>query len=273
MKLNKIIFTISLLLAFGACEEYTHLESAVGSINKESKNIVWLEEFDGNTINDRYWSFEIGNKYNGWGNNELEYYTENNAEVKNGKLIITAKKEDKNGYNYTSSRMITAKKLNFTYGEIEVRAKLPKGKGIWPAIWMLGESIDTKGWPGCGEIDIMELIGDNPFKIYGTLHGPGYSGKDGYDRTYTLTGTKDFSDEFHVFKVDWQSERINWYVDDELYHTVNRHEVESKGLNWVFDNKFYILLNVAVGGSWPGSPDFSTEFPQTMEIDYIKISQ
>jgi beta-glucanase (GH16 family) len=218
------------------------------------------------------WRFEVGNGQAkgipGWGNAELEYYTDGeNAEIVDGKLVLTAKEEKRSDeygtYNYTSTRMITQDKFEFTYGRVEIRAKLPEGQGIWPAIWMLGADIAENPWPDCGEIDIMELVGYEPSTVHGTIHGSGPS----KGSAYTLEEGK-FSDDFHEFALEWDEDEIEWYVDDTLYHVANAAEV---GSTWVFDHPFFLILNIAVGGNWPGNPDASTRFPQTMEIDYIKI--
>ncbi|TDT70460.1 glycosyl hydrolase family 16 [Hypnocyclicus thermotrophus] len=265
--MKKYLVFIILILFIGCNRGFNKTNGGIKIIdNSDKKEVVWEENFNGDKIDENIWTFEVGNGNNGWGNAELEYYTKENSELRDGKLIITAKKENKNGYQYTSSRLKTQGKFSFTYGTVEVKAKLPKGKGIWPAIWMLGENISTKGWPDCGEIDIMELLGDNPSKIYGTIHGPGYSGANGKSSNYTLS-SGDFSDDFHIFKVEWDITSIKWYVDNEMYHEEKRSNIS----NWVFDDDFFIILNVAVGGNWPESPDINTTFPQIMEIDYIKV--
>ncbi|MBZ4683006.1 MAG: hypothetical protein PWP46_4 [Fusobacteriaceae bacterium] len=265
-----LIFVI-LILFIGCNREFNKTNGVINIVdNSDKEEVVWIDNFDGTEVDRNNWTFEIGNGVNGWGNNELQYYTAENSEVRDGKLIITAKKESKNGYDYTSSRLKTQGKFSFTYGTVEVRAKLPKGQGIWPAIWMLGEDIDidTVGWPNCGEIDIMELLGQEPNKIHGTIHGPGYYGAGGKSASYTLS-SGDFSDDFHIFKIVWDITSIKWYVDNTLYHTETTNDVS----NWVFDHDFFILLNVAVGGNWPGEPDDNiTSFPQTMEIDYVKVT-
>ncbi|MGC8931620.1 MAG: carbohydrate binding domain-containing protein [Dictyoglomus sp.] len=238
---------------------------------------VWEENFDSTSINENIWSFEIGNGQAngipGWGNGELEYYKQENAYVDNGVLVIEAKQEsvtDQYGsYNYTSARMKTQGKFNVKFGRIEFRAKLPKGKGIWPALWLLGEDITTVGWPNCGEIDVMELLGHEPNKVYGTVHGPGYSGASGKGSNYTLP-SGDFSQDFHIFAIEWDPIGISWYVDDQKFFTITRPEIELYG-NWVFDHPFFIIMNVAVGGYWPGYPDDTTVFPQKMYVDYIKV--
>ncbi|ADN02324.1 family 16 glycosylhydrolase [Spirochaeta thermophila] len=240
----------------------------------ESWQLVWQEEFDGPSIDTSIWNFEIGNGHAqgipGWGNNELQYYKQENAFIENGVLVIEAREEqvsDEYGtYDYTSARMTTKGKYEFQYGRVEIRAKLPYGQGIWPALWMLGSDIDTTGWPSCGEIDIMELIGSVPNVVHGTVHGPVSQGP-GVGSGYTLeSGT--FADDFHVFAIEWDPDEVEFYVDDQLYHVVNKDEI---GSDWVFDHPFFFILNVAVGGNWPGAPDDTTVFPQRMEVDYIRV--
>jgi len=236
---------------------------------------VWEENFDGNTINESVWSFEIGNGHAqgipGWGNAELEYYKKENAYIENGVLVIEAKKEtaqDQYGtYNYTSARMKTQGKFSVKYGRIEFRAKLPWGKGVWPALWMLGENITEVGWPACGEIDVMEYLGHETNKVYGTIHGPGYSGAGGKGGSYTLP-TGNFTEDFHIFAVEWDPLGIKWYVDGVKFFQITRTEVPG---DWVFDHPFFIIMNVAVGGYWPGYPDETTTFPQKMYVDYIRV--
>lgn len=248
----------------------------------EDWKLVWSDEFDAPKINENIWSFEIGNGHDkgipGWGNAELEYYTKENAFIENGNLVIEARKEKKSdkygSYDYTSARMISQGKFNIKYGKVEIRAKLPKGKGIWPALWMLGEDINTKGWPGCGEIDIMEYLGHDTRTVYGTAHGPGYSGASGIGMSYKLLeGEKDFSEDFHIFSIEWDEDEIEWYVDGKLYHVLSKDEVEDRAGSgsWVFDHEFFFIMNVAVGGYWPGYPDETTKFPQRMYVDYIRI--
>ncbi|MCX7845106.1 MAG: carbohydrate binding domain-containing protein [Dictyoglomaceae bacterium] len=239
--------------------------------------VVWQENFDGPSINENVWSFEIGNGHAqgipGWGNAELEYYKKENAYIENGVLVIEAKKEivsDKWGtYNYTSARMKTQGKFNVKFGRIEFRAKLPKGKGIWPALWTLGEDITQVGWPTCGEIDVMELLGHEPNKVYGTVHGPGYSGAQSVGGSYKLP-SGDLTQDFNIFAVEWDPIGIKWYVNNVKFFQVTKPELDFKG-GWVFDHSFFIIMNVAVGGYWPGYPDETTVFPQRMYVDYIKV--
>ncbi|AEH51752.1 Glucan endo-1,3-beta-D-glucosidase [Pseudothermotoga thermarum DSM 5069] len=246
----------------------------------EDWQLVWSQEFDDETIDTSLWNFEIGNGHAkgipGWGNAELQYYTDRNAFIEQGCLVIEARKErasDEYGtYDYTSARMTTEGKFEIKYGRIEIRAKLPKGKGIWPALWMLGSNIGQVGWPRCGEIDIMEMLGHDTRTVYGTVHGPGYSGGASIGVAYKLPeSVADFSEDFHVFAIEWDEDEIEWYVDDQLYHVLSKDEIEELGLEWVFDQPFFLIMNVAVGGYWPGYPDETTVFPQRMYIDYIRV--
>lgn len=236
------------------------------------KTLVWSDEFNGSSLNTNDWNYEIGNGSGGWGNNELEYYTNSskNAFVSNGNLIIEARKESIGGLNYSSARLTTANKKIFTYGRVDIRAKLPKTKGIWPALWMLGTNIGSVGWPACGEIDIMELLGHEPAKSYATLHYNNSSGVHGSKgNSYTLSGST-FYDQFHVFSMDWVQDQVKVYVDNNLILTVTKADV---GTNYPFNNPFFFIFNVAVGGNWPGSPDGTTTFPQRMIVDYVRVFQ
>ncbi|MBX3058038.1 MAG: glycoside hydrolase family 16 protein [Anaerolineae bacterium] len=235
---------------------------------KAGWTLVWQDEFDGTEIDSTYWTHETGG--NGWGNAEWEYYTNlpTNSFIEDGKLVIQALKEDYGGRPYTSARLITRDKLEVEYGRVEARIQLPFGQGIWPAFWMLGNNIFRKAWPTAGEIDIMEYIGREPNTVYGTVHGPGYSGGNGIGDSINLG--KPVADDFHVFAIEWEPEEIRWYVDEVLYHTVTPTDLPD-GATWVFDHPFYLLLNVAVGGRWPGYPDDTTTFPQQMLVDYVRV--
>ena len=243
-----------------------------------SWTLTWSDDFNGSSgssVDSRKWSFDIGGK--GWGNNELETYTDRpaNARIKDGLLIITALKEafkgpDNISRNFTSARILTRNKLTQIYGRFEARIKSPYGQGIWPAFWMLGDNIDAVHWPNCGEIDIMENIGKEPSIVHGTFHGPGYSGGNGIGAPYVLSGGKKFSDDFHVFAIEWEPNVIRFYVDGILYQTRTPADLPV-GAAWVFDHPFFIILNVAVGGNWPGNPDASTAFPQQMLVDYVRV--
>jgi beta-glucanase (GH16 family) len=189
-----------------------------------------------------------------------------------GNLVITAKQESIGGFPYTSARLKTRGKAAWTYGRIEARIKVPIGQGIWPAFWLLGSDINTISWPACGEIDVMENLGSMPSEVHGTLHGPGYSVGAGPTATYTLPDGARFADDFHRFAVAWEPGTTRWYVDDMLYSTKTPADI-GKGNAWVFDQPFFILLNLAVGGNWPGSPDATTSFPQTMTVDCVRVCQ
>jgi beta-glucanase (GH16 family) len=231
----------------------------------------WSDEFDGpaNSLPDQTrWTYDLGNN-NGWGNQELETYTnlpENVHLDGNGHLVIHV---EKTGSGFTSARLKTKGLLAIQYGRVEARIKLPFGQGIWPAFWMLGNDIDTKQWPECGEIDIMENIGKEPRINHGSMHGPGYSGGAAITGAYTLQGGQTFADGFHTFAIQWAPQTVTFYVDDNQYRTVTPASLPA-GARWVFDNPFFLLLNVAVGGSFPGSPDSTTQFPQDMMVDYIR---
>lgn len=236
-------------------------------------NLVMADEFDVNGApNPNIWSFDIGG--DGWGNNELQYYTDRpeNVIVQNGYLIITARKENFGGSAYTSARLKTENLFAQKYGRFEARIKLPLGKGMWPAFWMLGSNIQQVSWPQCGEIDIMEYLGNKPTEVFGTIHGPGFAGGNSIGKKYSLLNGR-FDTDFHVFGVEWTENHINWYVDDVLYNQITREKVEEKGGQWVFDNSFFMILNLAVGGNLPGSPDNNTTFPQRMIVDYVRVYQ
>jgi beta-glucanase (GH16 family) len=233
-------------------------------------NLVWRDEFDGTSLNPSYWTFEIGNGTDGWGNKELQYYREENTTVKDGFLTITAKKETFGGREYTSSRIKTQDKKTFKYGRIDIRAKLPKGQGIWPALWMLGNNISTVNWPKSGEIDIMELIGGGPGRD-NTTHGTLHYDNNGYATTgksFTLPSGI-FNDDFHLFTLVWTAGSIKWMVDNQEFYSV---DISSSAYN-EFHDQFFVLFNVAVGGNWPGSPNAATTFPQQMMVDFIRVFQ
>lgn len=238
--------------------------------------LIWSDEFDGATgasLDQSKWNFEIGRGQNGWGNNELQYYTdrtENAALDGEGNLVITAREESFEGANYTSSRITTQDKLEITYGRIEARIKTPFGQGLWPAFWLLGTSNSGEIWPQIGEIDVMELRGQQPTKIASTVHGPGYSAGNGVSGDYNLTNSR-FDTEFHVFAAEWFTDKIDFYVDGFLHHTVTKEQIENAGNEWVYNDPFFLILNVAVGGNYVGSPNQATRFPQSMTIDYVRI--
>lgn len=234
-----------------------------------TNTLTWFEEFNNPQINTDIWNFDQGNT--GWGNNEWQNYTNSssNAFIENGMLIIQANYNGNglaNG-NFTSARLQTKGTFEFKYGKIEARIMLPKGQGIWPAFWMLGSSFPEEAWPDCGEIDIMENLGKDPSKIYGTIHGPGYSGMS------AKSGSSDITpDEFHVYSVLWEPNTITWYIDGSQYFQYSQKRMMFWE-RWRHDQPYFLLLNLAVGGNWPGYPDSSTVFPQKMRVDWIRLYQ
>jgi beta-glucanase (GH16 family) len=240
--------------------------------------LTWSDEFNGpngSGVDSSKWVSETGG--GGWGNDELEYYTgrPQNRYLQDGNLVIKVLQEKYSGSdgvtrNYTSARLKTLGKFSQAYGRFEARIKIPRGQGIWPAFWMLGDDIDKAGWPDCGEIDIMENIGKEPGLVHGTIHGPAYSGAKGIGSSYELPDKMPFADDFHVFAVEWEPTAIRFYVDKELYATRTPADLPP-GAKWVYDHPFFLLLNVAVGGNWPGSPDASSVFPQVMLVDYVRV--
>jgi beta-glucanase (GH16 family) len=231
---------------------------------------VWSDEFDGPTLDLSAWTYETGNS--GWGNNELEYYTNRtqNTSIQDGKLVIHALKENFGSASYTSARIKTQGKKEFQYGRVDIRAILPKTKGIWPALWMLGSNISTVSWPACGEIDIMELLGHEPAKSYGTLHWGASPATHAQKGSFFNLTSGTFSDQFHVFSMEWKQDEIKLYVDNNLVVTLNSSDVGSNN-SYPFNQPFFFIFNIAVGGNWPGNPDATTAFPQWMIVDYVRV--
>lgn len=239
--------------------------------------LTWSDEFngpDGSAPDPAKWTLMGGGS--GWGNNELQYYTNRprNIRQEDGHLVIEAFQEefvgpDRVRRQYTSARLTTQKRFSQAYGRFEARIQVPSGHGVWPAFWMLGEDFPTTGWPACGEIDIMENVGKEPASIRGSLHGPGYSGASPLTTAYVLPRGR-FSDGFHLFAIEWEPQSIRFYVDGELFATKTPADLPARA-NWVFDHPFFILLNLAVGGTWPGNPDETTVFPQRMLVDYVRV--
>ncbi|MFL0554039.1 RICIN domain-containing protein [Paenibacillus barengoltzii] len=229
--------------------------------------LVWSDEFNGSSLNRGVWTPEIGTGYNGWGNNELQYYTDRpqNVQVTGGNLVITAQRENYEGRNYTSARIKTQGLKSFKYGKIEARIKIPTGQGIWPAFWMLGESFRDVGWPYCGEIDIMEHV-NNESVVHGTVHWDA----NGYASYGRASGNLDFS-QFHTYSIEWDPSYIRWFVDGVQYNEI--YIANGTGNTEEFQKPFFILLNLAVGGNWPGSPNGSTPFPAQMLVDYVRVYQ
>lgn len=254
---------LALVITFSGCSDENQTV-----ITKQE--LVLAEEFDVDGAPDsNLWSFDVGTVENGWGNNELQFYTDRteNVTVENGMLLITAKQEQYQGSTYTSARILTKGKFDQTYGRFEARMRLPWGQGIWPAFWMLGADIDSNPWPSAGEIDIMEYRGQQPTIVLGSVHGPGYSSGNAITKSYELENDR-FDTGFHVFGIEWGPNYINYYVDDVLYNQITPADVTGE---WIFDKPFYILINLAVGGSFVGSPNSETVFPQTMLVDYVRV--
>lgn len=254
---------ITLLLAFNSCKK-----DAVQTLPQREWELVWSDDFNGaagTAPDNSKWVFDLGG--GGWGNNELQVYTNNANNIKldgAGKLQITA---ISNPSGFTSARIKTKGKFAQAYGRFEARIKTPTGPGIWPAFWMLGANIDTKPWPQCGEIDIMEQRGQQPSITHGTLHGPGYSGGNSIGKAYGLTNGR-FDTDYYIYAVEWGEGYIDFFVNDYLYQRRTPEDVTGE---WVYNQPFYLLLNVAVGGNFVGFPTAGTPFPQSMYVDYVKV--
>jgi beta-glucanase (GH16 family) len=234
-------------------------------------SLYWSDEFTGDSLDSNHWNYELGTGNNGWGNNELQYYRQENTSVSEGLLVIEAKEQQFGGRQYTSSRLTTEDKMSFTYGRVDIRAALPKGQGIWPALWSLGANFSTVGWPQSGEIDIMEMIGGSGREdtVHGTAHWQDSSGtKQDNSGAYTLSDNKTLADGFHVYSLVWDQQSIAWYIDDVQYHSMALDD--SSNLQ-AFHKPFFLIFNVAVGGNWPGSPNANTQFPKRMLVDYVRV--
>src|SRR5687767_7975017 len=270
-RLTRAVFVFFALTAVGAV-----ILSPGASVRAGTPGINWTltfsDEFDGpdgSSPDATKWVPEVGGW--GWGNNELQHYTgrPENARIEGGNLVIEARQESFGGNAYTSARLKTQGVADWTYGKFEARLKLPKGQGIWPAFWMLGSNITEVNWPACGEIDIMEHV-NHDLRIIGSLHGPGYNAGGAISGSYTIPGASYF-DSFHTYAIEWGPDVVYWYVDDNLYSVKSVLDVPAGGA-WAFnDHPFFMLLNVAVGGFWPGNPDASTVFPQQMLVDYVRV--
>ena len=306
MRITTLFFTTFALvsmISFTSCD--TNETQTVATFS----NLTMSDDFDvEGAPNSDIWSFETGTGIDGWGNNELQYYTDRpeNVTVQNGLLVITALKEEYNGASYTSARLLTKGKFKQAYGRFEARIKVPGGSGLWPAFWLLGENFDVDGWPQCGEIDIMEYRRLEPTKVSGSIHGPGYSGETDpqgqVTKSYDL-GNDRYDAGFHEFGIEWGPEYINYYIDDVLYNQITPSDIEVTPADvvytlndaveaveateespaveaveatdvtgdWVFNKPFYILINLAVGGDFPGNPDDGETFPQNMLVDYVRV--
>lgn len=236
-------------------------------------NVIWSDEFNApakSAPDPAKWTYDLGG--GGWGNRELEVYTngiDNVFQDGQGHLVIQALKTDA---GFTSGRIKTQGKFDFQYGRIEARIRIPFGQGIWPAFWMLGSDIPSIGWPDCGEIDVMENIGKEPTTVHATVHGPGYSGSGGISGKLESSSGQRFTDDFHVFGMVWEPNSIQFFADGALYQRVTPADLPN-GTKWVYDHPFFLLLNVAVGGSWPGNPDQTSRFPQAMLVDWVRVSK
>lgn len=282
--MKKIGLTALLLLVFflmlgcaDIAENHDKSQGADPIPVPEGYKLVWHDEFDGAAIDLTKWEHEVNAQ--GGGNNELQYYTDRsqNSWVEDSVLVIQALKEHYTGpegtREYTSARLRTRNRGDWKYGRFEIRAKLPSGQGLWPAIWMLPTDWVYGGWAASGEIDIMELLGHEPQKVYGTLHyGGEWPNNVHTGDAYSLSGGS-FTTDFHTFTLDWDSTQFRWYVDDILYQTQTSWYSTGYAYPAPFDQRFHLLLNVAVGGNWPGNPDNTTSFPQRMEVDYVRVFQ
>jgi beta-glucanase (GH16 family) len=249
----------------------TALPSLTAEWDRPGWTLVWQDEFDGKELNPQNWNYDLGG--NGWGNREAQAFTNRpeNVRVQDGMLVIEARQESEPiaGRNYSSARVKTEGLHDWKYGRIEARLKLPQGQGIWPAFWMMGEDYEQKGWPACGEADIMEFIGSEPDLIHATMHGPGYSGSSGIG-TSLATSAESLKNDFHVYAIEWDENEIRWYFDGQQYFKRTPQEVPGE---WVFNHPFFILLSLSVGGNWPGYPDSTTVFPQYLFVDYVRVYQ
>lgn len=260
------IWILSIGTLIAGCEV-----EAVQKLPTRNFELVWSDEFDGDSaaaLDTAKWNYDLGTGQNGWGNNELQSYTQSPQNVSLdglGHLLITARK-DQFG-NYTSARIKTQGIFTQQYGRFEARIKTPTGAGIWPAFWMLGSNIDSVTWPNCGEIDIMEQKGKNSNITYGTIHGPGYSGGEAISAPYSLPNSR-FDLDFYVYAVEWSADKIDFFVNDYLYKRITPADAPGE---WVFNQPFFLILNVAVGGNFGGPPNNFTPFPGVMAVDYVRV--
>jgi beta-glucanase (GH16 family) len=262
MKQHLTLFLAAIALA--SCQE------------SRERQLVWADEFDYTGAPDPdKWDYDLGDgcpDVCGWGNNELEYYTKaaSNVRAEKGMLVIEAHRDSLGGKAYTSARVVSRRKGDWTYGRVEVKAKLPRGKGTWPAIWMLSTDWKYGGWPESGEIDIMEHVGFDPGVIHGTIHTEAYNHVKKTQKEGKIT-IADAQDAFHVYAIDWTGNRIDFFVDDQLYHTVTR-DPKDDFRGWPFDQRFHLIMNIAVGGNWGGAQGVDeTIWPQRMEVDYVRV--
>jgi len=249
---------------------------AAGRVEAEAKwELVWSDEFDGKELDQSKWEVIVNGR--GGGNKELQYYRRENVRVADGMLIIEARKEKfsgpDGGRDYTSAKIRTKGKGDWKYGKIEVRAKLPKGKGVWPAIWMMPTDNRYGNWPNSGEIDMVELVGQEPNVVHGTLHFGDRARRQMEKGASFKLSEGTFADEFHVFGLEWEEGKISWSVDGKVYQTQKDWHTRDAAFPAPFDQRFHLILNVAVGGTWPGEPDASTRFPAEMAVDWVRVYQ
>ncbi len=263
-----ILFILSLFISLMSCERDTEQK-----LDPRDWELVWSDEFDGEageSPNPANWAFDIGTGENGWGNEELQYYTDRPENVSmdgEGNLVITVRSESFGGQPFTSARIKSEGLVEQEFGRVEARLKTPYGPGLWPAFWMLGANFSEIGWPQCGEIDIMELRGQEPDIIHGSVHGPGYSAGQAVTKKFVLDKSR-FDADFHVFAIEWYEDQIDFFVDDFLYQRITKDDVPGE---YVFNQPFFIILNVAIGGTFVGFPNAQTVYPQEMVIDYVRL--
>lgn len=264
------LVALPVALGLGSCTVETTQQ-----LEERNWSLTWSDDFDGaagESPDADKWTYDIGTGDNGWGNQELQYYTDRAENVSldgEGNLVITAIRETFAGAPFSSARISTKGLFAQAFGRFEARLKTPYGPGMWPAFWMLGENIDEVSWPQCGEIDIMELRGQQPNITLGSLHGPGYSAGNSITGSYALEDGR-FDTEFHIYAVEWYEDRIDFFVDDFLFQRITPEDADGE---WVYNQPFYLILNVAVGGTFVGFPTSQTPFPQTMIVDYVKVYQ
>ena len=270
-RIFQLAFLALFAISFSSCEFDEEQQ-----LDARSWTLVWSDEFEGpagQSPDADKWSYDIGRGIDGWGNQEAQYYTDRPENVSldgNGNLVITARRETFGGAVFTSGRIKTKDKFEQSYGRFEARMITPYGPGLWPAFWLLGGNDDEVGWPQCGEIDVMEMRGQQPDIVHGTIHGPGYSAGESISSSYTSPDSR-FDSDFHVFAIEWQKGQIDFFVDDFLYLTLTPDDLDA-GDEWVYDdNPFYMLLNVAVGGTFVGFATSQTPFPQQMIVDWVKV--
>ena len=278
MKLLLPITALTMLVACNKALVQPTAQTPTGIVVKETpkeRKLIWSDEFSSDGLPDpAKWRYDVGGT--GWGNNELQYYTKDrpeNARVEKGNLIIEAHKEAYQGRAYTSARLLTQNTATWTYGRFEIRAKIPAGRGTWPAIWMLGTNIPTAGWPLCGEIDIMEHVGFDQGVVHGTIHSEAYNHTKGTQKGQQKT-VPTASTDFHLYTVDWTADKIDFLVDNAVYYTLTKTALGSNTAQWPFERPFFLLLNVAVGGGWGGQKGVDdTIWPRRMEVDYVRVYQ